>query len=551
MPPAIAPPQQGILEVANIAAPCLLTKDAEKLARLVSYLSPEHGIPYSLLYRGGSPRLQWSVHGDSRAVKATHMGLSEELTNLLSNGATLRAALDSLLATGLVHSDDDAYKLNKEVASSIRENTAACDSEFWKCQALIVASRAIPWKYLEPRSVLHTNLTLCLLTPPRNLNVSLLVSHLQYTVQSTHIDSVSRDGRVDLVLTLLEAARFAPMAWKRIAVARANAAMCGLEDARLSSCIATTQSVMRRFDGVQAEQPGQTLDAFSDEPTNPGDRRSNACRGLLVIQRSLDCIQVEELSQAAQILHKWNPLSLIAPSLMEQTVLFRKNLLLGKVLRYQGHFKQAHQHLQEALALTKRPQVDLTFDEDLRDLTCELADTLRELNEPCAAEVLLREQLARMDEHVPGSAMPGRSLLQASLAEALFAQGQMGEAEQLCLQARSSRNIMKLGTLRFAITLAKIAHMADKPRAAQQFWSEALAAISKFPLTNGRTTRIILLSAHEVLPENQVDQIRQQSVEQVKHLEELARPTGGTHYWIAGIRHWESHLEARNIRSRI
>lgn len=108
---------------------------------------------------------------------------------------------------------------------------------------------------------------------------------------------------------------------------------------------------------------------------------------------------------------------------------------------------------------------------------------------------------------------------------------------------------MKLSSLRFAIILAKIAHMANKPQEAQLFWTEALTATRKFSLINGRTTHFILLSMHGFLPE--MARIWQQSQEQMKYLEELAQPTGGTHYWIAGMREWESYLRTRNIRSRI
>lgn len=58
--------------------------------------------------------------------------------------------------------------------------------------------------------------------------MSLLVSYLQYALQSASTESLSHDGRVDLSLTLLEAARFSPMTWKRLAVGAAYAAMCGL-----------------------------------------------------------------------------------------------------------------------------------------------------------------------------------------------------------------------------------------------------------------------------------------------------------------------------------
>jgi hypothetical protein len=62
----------------------------------------------------------------------------------------------------------------------------------------------------------------------------------------------------------------------------------------------------------------------------------------------------------------------------------------------------------------------LSFDEDLRDLACDLADTLRELDDPIAAEHHLRAEITRRDR---SSACSSQVPLQLCLAEALFAHG--------------------------------------------------------------------------------------------------------------------------------
>lgn len=47
---------------------------------------------------------------------------------------------------------------------------------------------------------------------------------------------------------------------------------------------------------------------------------------------------------------------------------------------------------------TAEQRKGLIFDEDLRDLTCDLADMLRELDNPASAEHHLRAEVARRDQ---------------------------------------------------------------------------------------------------------------------------------------------------------
>jgi hypothetical protein len=123
-------------------------------------------------------------------------------------------------------------------------------------------------------------------------------------------------------------------------------------------------------------------------------------------------------------------------------VLFRKHMILGRMLRFRGRFKESH----------------LNFDEDLHSLICDLADTLRELNDTVSAERHLRMEIARRKDRPCSS---GRSLLELSLAEALFAQGCSKEAEDLCLRIQSRPNLLKFEKLRLCIILAKLRHIAS------------------------------------------------------------------------------------------
>ena len=74
--------------------------------------------------------------------------------------------------------------------------------------------------------------------------------------------------------------------------------------------------------------------------------------------------------------------------------------------------------------------------------------------------------------------------------------------------------------------------------------------IGKFQLTNGRTTRIIVLSICDALSGLGHTWLLHESLKEVARLDEMAKP-GGVQWWIAGMRHWLEYLQDRGLRSRI
>lgn len=399
-------------------------------------------------------------------------------------------------------------------------------------------------------SLLGARVSWTLLNSHRNANTSLYLSHLRHTFPScgTCLHLIPPSAHADIALTLLEAARFKPIAWKRSAVAEAEPIIRGINDASLSLCLAASQSVLLRIDG-KLEESKRILDVAHKESTSPKNQRENARHGILALQRSLNRIQVDDLSQAALLLQAWRASSPEAPSLMEQVIALRMKILLGKICRYEGNFAEALAHLEEAFSLT-RPLTDLFFDEDLRDSTCELADTLRELHQPEAAESHVRAELARIDQVNPGSVMNGRSLLEASLAESLFAQGRSEDAERMCLQVLETENVMRLSKIRANITLAKIHHISAS-RQAERYWSEAMSETVKFAPKNSRACRVILSSMQEIMTPSSDVEIQQQVKKQVDDLQHHGSSAGGMPYWLAGMRDWDIQLQSRGIRSRI
>jgi hypothetical protein len=224
---------------------------------------------------------------------------------------------------------------------------------------------------------------------------------------------------------------------------------------------------------------------------------------------------------------------------MEEVVLFRKSMMLGRLLRYQGDFAGSLTHLEKARKTPEEHRV-LIFEEDLRDLICDLADTLRELDDPVTAEQHLRAEITRRDRNFVCSS--SRSRLDLSLAEVLFAQHRFDEADQICSEVQARPVVLELEKLRLHVTKAKIRHVRLKNEEALVCWSSAMEAIGRFHLSNGRSTRIIVLSICDILGRMGQTWLANASLEQAASLDALAKP-GGTDYWIAGMRHWSEHLK--------
>ncbi|KAJ0163185.1 hypothetical protein CTA2_3380 [Colletotrichum tanaceti] len=478
-----------------------------------------------MLHRGGTPRERWTEEGGIEMTCAPHDDTA--LQPLLSDLPTLHdamAELERLSAISL--SVDGTCTLHPGVRAAVLQSLPPESHSFWRWQALATAYRAVPWKYLEPAAEPHTR--------------SSLIPHVVYTMAAVRehdgYDSLSIPDRVDVALTLIEASRFPGIEWKRHAVEQAKAAMCGWQDDYVQACIAQRESLLQRLAG-NGMLPTRDPDSHQERREGPVNKRMNAAIGLTVHQRALDCFQNEELSAALDMLEEWQPAGHSSPA--EDVVLFRMNVLRGKILRFQGKF-------QEALGCMNKSQCaaeqhgDVHFDEDAGDLLVEMADIMRELDETARAEQLLRTQLER-PLHTPIV----RALLSLALAESLFAQQRFTEADQLCRDAESCR-LSKMARLRLCITAAKLRHVSADWEGAFSWWTQALIAINKFPPTSGHTTRLIYLSLCDVLKHQGREELEQASRTQVVKLESLSGNAQAKH-WMAGLRHWQTYLESSGL----
>lgn len=508
-----------------------LSDDANTLLVLLSFLSTPDKIPLEL-FRGAMPQKRWTTLGEIHELDAIEVGLDPKLRELLSDNPKLTSSFHELeLLLAVSKGEDQTYTLNEDVARRAREKLSTEDHSFWRCQALIVAYRAIPWKYIESFT----------------LNQKGVLPHLKHTVTAFHnrYDDLPASTRVDVAFALIEASRFPTMAWKRFAIDQAEFASRGLDDPYLRRSIAQSRAILSRISNNLDDAVTSIKGFVEDRAMTAVDVRMHSATGLVIIQCALNHIQAEDLSTAAGLLQAWHPLGK-NPSSLERVVVFRKHMILGRILRFQGTFNESLSHWDEAQSMLGRSD-GLVFDEELLDLTCEHADTLRELNDPVSAERLLRAEITRRDQH---SIHSGKSRLELSLAEVLFAQGRFQEAEKLCLAVQPRPGLLKLERVRLHVTMAKIRHIVPDYESAFSSWNEAMKEIAKFQLTNGHTTRIIVLSICDTLRGLGQDALLQESMKQVAALDDTEKP-GGIRYWIAGMQHWLDSLDSRGLRSRI
>lgn len=334
------------------------------------------------------------------------------------------------------------------------------------------------------------------------------------------------------------------MAWKRFAIGQAEIIASDLGELYVDSRIAETKILLARIAGNAFQTVADSSNASNGELSNSVDKRTHSAMGLATIQHSLNCAQIEDIPGARTLLEQWCTLDESCP--MERMVQFRMGMLLGRFLRYSGEFAGALAHLKRSQDQAEKI-ASLFFDEDLRDLTCDLADTFRELDDPISAEHHLRVEITRREQNF---ACSSQTPLQLCLAEALFAQGHFKEAEQLGMEIKSRPNLLRFEKLRTNIILAKIYHVQANNEGALFHWSAAMTEIAKFSLTNGRTTRIIVLSISDILRRLGNVVWVEASLKEAAYLDQLAQP-GGTRYWIAGMRHWLDFLQLERPRSRM
>ncbi|KAH8698467.1 hypothetical protein BGW36DRAFT_376153 [Talaromyces proteolyticus] len=510
-------------------------------------------LPLDLLSRGTAPRKRWNDHGGIEDMDVLHYGVSYELFRICSSPTKLGSILSRLQSFSAISKvSEQTFKLDNSLPAAVIGTIPIEFHPFWRLQALTIACHSIPWKYLEPpyRILLTRPINVEKLTVTRPFNMELFLLHIRYTLQEAQnhkvFENMSPAVKTDIALSIIEASRFPGMEWKQFAISQSKEILSSVQDNYVQSCIAQRESVLHRITS-STDQLFRPLENSQHE-TVPGhvSKKLHSGSGHGAIQRALDHIQVEELTNAAEVLAAWEPIS--PPSSMEIVVLFRKHIIMGKIERYRGNFKESLAHLMISINLVNDYK-DIVFLEDSSDLVCSLADIYLELEDPVAAERCLRNEIA---QRRTGSV----TLLRLTLAESLFAQDRQFDAQVICNEIKSLPKLLRMEKLRLSIILAKLAHINAKYNEALGYWTEALTSISRYNLTTGQSTRIILLSMCDVLRQarnldtgiESQNQLRTQ--EQLRSIEDLTGPTG-VFYWIGGLRHWLRYLESINNCSHV
>ncbi|KAJ5783426.1 uncharacterized protein N7518_009103 [Penicillium psychrosexuale] len=370
----------------------------------------------------------------------------------------------------------------------------------------------------------------------RELDANLLVSHVRYTLERARryckVEDMTPMARIDIALNVIESARFSVMEWKQSAIRHAEELTVGLDDSYMRSCLTQRQCLIHRLSG----KIDLAFISLTGGASYQGNRKLHAAYGNTMIQHALNHIQLDQLTEATEVLGIWQPTSW-AHSAMEQAVLFRQQLTMGKILRYRGDFVGSLSYLERSQNITNTAR-DLIYLEDTSELACSLADTYLELDDPAKAESCLQAAINRQ--------APKQGALIIALAECLFAQKRLGGVEEtLCRVFQCQLKLMKMDKLRLAIVQAKLSHVRSQFEEAFRYWTEAMSNLRGFNLASGRTTRIILLSQCDVLNRQGLFDLERRTRDQLDALEECA-DAGGALYWIPGLRHWLNYLEQCN-----
>ncbi|KAF4436591.1 TPR repeat:NB-ARC [Fusarium austroafricanum] len=487
--------------------------EAKLLLILLSFLSDSH-VSTDMFSQAAMPRRGWATDGRVETLSSEWV-----LGHILPTNATLQAAFDSLVDLSLVSSTADAtYSVNTDTRTMILNTLPVELHSFWRQQALYVACAAIPWKYLHPP----------------NLEIRETIKpHIIHTLDAVRdcdgYESVPVDYLTRLVSALIEASRFSGLKWKRTMITEARKILGHTSNGYLELLIAQREVLLDRLSKEPATRVTSNQDLHND-------RRTHSVSGSAVIQETLNYFQNEKLSLALNTMNKWSPMQ-GQVSTLENIITFRINILRGKILRYQGNFEEAIQSLRLSQDLIEA-QKDIYFDEDIGDLISELADTLQELGDFAQSEALLRTQLSQ-DNNTPAT----KIILQLSLAECLFGQQKFSGAEMYYSNLKNCDTMTKMARLRFCITAAKLCHVQSNLTDAFAWWTEALQAINKFPLTSGNATCIIYLSLCDVLKRQGQRDLEYSSQVELAKLQSLSSHAEAK-YWIAGLRRWHEHISS-------
>ncbi|KGO72683.1 Tetratricopeptide-like helical [Penicillium italicum] len=307
--------------------------------------------------------------------------------------------------------------------------------------------------------------------------------------------------------TLLAASRFSDAQWKTKAISRAKQLLEQVDEPYLKRWLAYRESAILRMSGMLQKSETVLHESLYHVtiPSREGfeiSPRFNAQLGELIISFSENLIRQGKLLEAKAELVEWKALKKDY-STLESISARARDITLGKVLRFQGHFREALALLESVL---EGCQLDDYFEGSgwYRVLLSEVADLYCELDRPDDAERLLIRELTPMMEKETQDIATGRRL-RMSLAETYLQRDMYAEAESLLKnlqQAFSSSGApdysAKFNIFRIWVSLARASHK-------QSQWEEALSSLEHLKLGGGfdaglvrcSTSHALMMTGHE------------------------------------------------------
>ena len=307
----------------------------------------------------------------------------------------------------------------------------------------------------------------------------------QYDSLEGNINSVIM-SREKVASTVLAASRFLDLQWKQRCIERAEILIAEIPIQYLHALLAYRKSVVLRMSG-RVKESENVLRKFTELNSSLESNLArvrcpqyNAHFGDIIISVSENLTVKWDLEEAKVRLLDWSPSDQESPSTLERITLIGRDITLGKILRYEGHFEAALLHLKRAL--------DKGLEDDFfegtgwyRVLISNMADVSCEVGHPKEAEQLLQQELQPLIIQGNENIATGQRM-RLSLAEA-FLTMQMYESSEEMLNRlydlhrstdkpdHATRNRL----LRVLIGLARLYHYQACWDRALSVWEEALS----------------------------------------------------------------------------
>ncbi|KAL8736228.1 MAG: hypothetical protein Q9166_000383 [cf. Caloplaca sp. 2 TL-2023] len=310
------------------------SKEASVLLLLFCFLDAPN-IFETMLDRACSAQKRWNRIGEMAELAPIDAGLNSDLIALIKDEVEFDDAIKKLLSS-LINLDNDVNGFKNFSVHPLVQRCASQHVPFqlqdeWRLQAVLVVCHAFPRnKYLEPLDLGRSQ-------PPNVIRI--LKKYDQLAEPETYPASV----KYQILSMLLGASRFSNPSRKQEANNRVKQLLQDKSDAYLKVCLAQRES----------EEFIHSIILPGYDQLLEGDARRNAQRGELVLSFAENLLANGALTIVRHELLHWKPTNPRSPSSMERIVLRGRNIMLGKILKFQGHFQAAVDALDAVLQESK------------------------------------------------------------------------------------------------------------------------------------------------------------------------------------------------------